>query len=211
MDFLFFIFFSCSGHELIPKVLNNNDFHAVHQNREKNTRQPLLIFFIFSLHPPPPAPRTKAHISNAWAHRHALWRDPASTNNVFNKIWRRGVQSHAKRTWHGGGEEGKRERDVQLLSESWGKRGRGAHERGERLRGNCWEEYCNFQIITLPLWLQSGGGRLVAHTGLACVCVWVSAHVCFLGWRVVWFNPSWLVLPSINRFDSTWVKWNIRV
>lgn len=87
-----------------------------------------------------------------------------------------------------GREEGEREQDVQLLSESWGKRGWGAHERGERLRGNCWEEYCNFQIITLPLWLQSDGGRLVAHTDLACVCVWVSARVCFLGWRVVWFN-----------------------
>lgn len=43
-----FFFLFCSGHELIPQVLNNNDFHAVHQNREKHTPAPPHLFYIFS-------------------------------------------------------------------------------------------------------------------------------------------------------------------
>lgn len=118
---------------------------ATSSRPSQNHRKTFRFFLPSSVSPPSPPPpiSSKAPISNAWSHRWALWRRPASTNNVFNKIWRHGVQSHAKRTWHGGEEgDGERARHVQLLSEM---------ERG----GSAWERRGK--------WGGVGGGRTVGR------------------------------------------------
>lgn len=104
--------FSLQGARTNTETLNHNDFYTAHQNREKHP--PSQYFLSNPLQPP-----SASHISNAWVHRQALWRAPASTNKVFNKIWRHGVQSHAKRTWRWGSESGTCS-SCQMGGKEWG-------------------------------------------------------------------------------------------
>ena len=146
-------------------MLNNNDFYTVHQNRERNTRRPPSSF-IFSFHPPPPAPVPKlTSLMHEPIARHCggIQHQPTTCSIKYGGM--------AFKAMLNAPDMGERESRTCSFCQKGGSE-RGAHERGEAER-NCWEEYCNFQIITLPLWFGSNDGRLVAYTDLDCVSVCV--------------------------------------